>query len=44
MNECLLEVPRFEYLLTDNGKDLSKKIFDMLLSDDVLDGMSMQLI
>lgn len=43
MDMCVLEVTRFEYFLTDYREDLSEEVLNMFLSNDLLDGMSMQL-
>jgi hypothetical protein len=43
MKDILLKVPRFEYFLTNGGKDLSEEILNMLVADDFIEGMSMKM-
>ena len=43
MDVGVLEVSRFEYFLADYREDLSEKILNMFLRDDVLDGSTIQL-
>ena len=44
MKDILLEVPRFENFLADWGKDLSEEILYVLITDDLIEGMSMEVL